>query len=146
MSAEADCELCGVRLPTLTQLRRHLGKHQEELSLFALPSYMKEDDGEVDEDDVEIDSVASVANSEGSLSPAQITCEHCSLSIDDDHDGQVALHLHIQNVHGQSKTGFRASTKQTRASSRQKNYSERSRPLYKQPMSKYSMKLSSTII
>jgi hypothetical protein len=104
MSAEADCELCGVRLPTLTQLRRHLGKHQEELSLFALPSYMKEDDEEVDEDDVEIDSVASVANSEGSLSPAQITCEHCSLSIDDDHDGQVALHLHIQNVHGQSKT------------------------------------------
>ncbi|OAK95358.1 hypothetical protein IQ06DRAFT_207180, partial [Phaeosphaeriaceae sp. SRC1lsM3a] len=50
MDVAASCSLCQVKLPSLTQLRRHMGKHHEELSLFALPSHMKEDDNEVDED------------------------------------------------------------------------------------------------
>jgi hypothetical protein len=106
MSAEADCELCGAKLPTLTQLRRHLGKHHEELSLFALPSHIKEeDDEEADDDHAENDSVSSVAGSNGSPSPKQISCEQCGLNFDDDHENrQLALDLHMQNIHGHSKT------------------------------------------
>ncbi|KAF1849284.1 uncharacterized protein K460DRAFT_277438, partial [Cucurbitaria berberidis CBS 394.84] len=43
MATEAECPLCQHQLASLTQLRRHLGKHHEELSLFALPAYMKND-------------------------------------------------------------------------------------------------------
>ncbi|OAL44535.1 hypothetical protein IQ07DRAFT_521615, partial [Pyrenochaeta sp. DS3sAY3a] len=46
LATESECPLCRVHLPSLTQLRRHLGKHHEELSLFALPSHMKDDDEE----------------------------------------------------------------------------------------------------
>jgi hypothetical protein len=105
MSAEADCELCGAKLPTLTQLRRHLGKHHEELSLFALPSHMKEDDEEAYDNHAKNDSVSSVAGSNDSPSPKQISCEECGLNFDDDHENrQLALDFHMQNVHGYSKT------------------------------------------
>jgi hypothetical protein len=68
MDIEAECQLCQVKLSSLTLLRRHLGKHHEELSLFALPSHMKEDDDEeVENADVELDSASSVAGSDRSL-------------------------------------------------------------------------------
>ncbi|KAF2786341.1 hypothetical protein K505DRAFT_221217, partial [Melanomma pulvis-pyrius CBS 109.77] len=50
MDAEAQCVLCQQHLPSLTQLRHHLGKHYEELALFALPSYMNDDQDESDDD------------------------------------------------------------------------------------------------
>jgi tetratricopeptide (TPR) repeat protein len=50
MDAEAECVLCQQKYPSLTQLRRHLGKHHEELALFALPLYMKDEQEESDDD------------------------------------------------------------------------------------------------
>ena len=41
LTAETSCPLCQVQLSSLPLLRRHLGKHQEEISLFALPSSLK---------------------------------------------------------------------------------------------------------
>ncbi|KAH7092281.1 hypothetical protein FB567DRAFT_435123, partial [Paraphoma chrysanthemicola] len=62
MDSPADCYLCHLRLPSLTQLRRHLGKHHEELALFALPSHvMKDDDEDQDGDGEDEDSLSSVA-------------------------------------------------------------------------------------
>ncbi|KAH7380244.1 hypothetical protein DE146DRAFT_624784, partial [Phaeosphaeria sp. MPI-PUGE-AT-0046c] len=63
MDLAAGCPLCHIQLPSLTQLRRHLGKHHDELSLFALPSYLKEDDNEVDDDDIDDGSRSSIAGS-----------------------------------------------------------------------------------
>jgi hypothetical protein len=68
MDIEAECQLCQAKLSSLILLRRHLGKHHEELSLFALPSHMKEDDEEEEENgDVELGSASSVAGSDRSL-------------------------------------------------------------------------------
>jgi hypothetical protein len=99
LTTEADCKLCDMKLPTLTQLRRHVGKHHEELSLFALPSHMNEDDEGHGEDHVESDSVSSVAGSDDS-SPEQVTCDDCGLSFgDDSEDRLAALFAHIADVH-----------------------------------------------
>jgi hypothetical protein len=101
MNTEANCELCGMNLSTLTQLRRHLGKHHEELSLFALPSHMKEDDNEHDEGQVENDSASSVLGSDGCLSADQVVCGHCGLSFEDDRgDEQSAFIHHAANCQG----------------------------------------------
>ncbi|KAF2658684.1 hypothetical protein K491DRAFT_652646, partial [Lophiostoma macrostomum CBS 122681] len=50
---KAECPLCLQASPSLAQLRRHLGKHHEELSLFALPPSLKghEDGNEEDPSD-----------------------------------------------------------------------------------------------
>lgn len=68
MDAKAQCPLCQLEMSSLTQLLRHLGKHHEELSLFALPSRMKVDD-ESEADDVgdDDDSQPSVAGNEQSV-------------------------------------------------------------------------------
>jgi hypothetical protein len=47
---ETECPLCLQATPSLTQLRRHLGKHHEELSLFALPPSLKGREDETDND------------------------------------------------------------------------------------------------
>lgn len=61
MDSEVRCPLCDVELLSLTLLRRHLGKHHEELSLFALPSYMKDHDDEVADDEAASDNSDSPA-------------------------------------------------------------------------------------
>jgi hypothetical protein len=100
MNTGADCELCSTKLSTLTQLRRHLGKHHEELSLFALPSHMKEDDNEAEEGHVENGSTSSVAGSDDSLSSERVTCGQCGLRFGDDHENrQAALSLHMETIH-----------------------------------------------
>jgi hypothetical protein len=47
--SKADCPLCGISLQSLVQLRRHVGKHHEELALFALPSSVRDDQDEADD-------------------------------------------------------------------------------------------------
>lgn len=47
--SRVQCTFCGEALGSLIQLRRHLGKHQEELALFSLPSHLVDDD-DVDHD------------------------------------------------------------------------------------------------
>lgn len=49
MGMAGSCPLCQQRLPSLTQLRRHIGKHLEELALFALPSHVADDQSESDD-------------------------------------------------------------------------------------------------
>jgi hypothetical protein len=44
MEDVGTCPLCKEQVPSLKQLRRHLGRHQEQLSLFALPLSVKEGD------------------------------------------------------------------------------------------------------
>lgn len=49
---DAQCPLCRTHLPSLSLLRRRLGKHLEELSLFALPARVSENsDDESDAED-----------------------------------------------------------------------------------------------
>jgi hypothetical protein len=101
MNTEANCELCGMNLPTLKQLRRHLGKHHEELSLFALPLHMKQDDNDHDEGQVQNDSVSSVAGSDGSLSADQVVCGLCGLSFGDDRGAERSAFIHhVANCQG----------------------------------------------
>jgi hypothetical protein len=103
MTTQADCKLCDMKLPTLTQLRRHVGKHHEELSLFALPSHMNEDDDEHDEGDVENHLVSSAAGSEGSQSLEQVICDQCGLKFEGDRENrQAALSRHMEDIHDQN--------------------------------------------
>jgi hypothetical protein len=44
--SSAECVFCNAALNSLTLLRRHVGKHQEELALFSLPSYDADDNDE----------------------------------------------------------------------------------------------------
>lgn len=46
-----SCRLCGVSLSSLKQYRRHVGRHQEQLSLFALPSLDKDGEGDDESDE-----------------------------------------------------------------------------------------------
>lgn len=103
MDVAASCSLCQIELPSLTQLRRHMGKHHEELSLFALPSHMKEDDNEVDEDDIDDGSRSSIAGSDRSRSTALIHCEQCGLSFEGATPGED-LARHQVEIHGISIT------------------------------------------
>ncbi|OCL02070.1 hypothetical protein AOQ84DRAFT_383049 [Glonium stellatum] len=52
MNTPADCSLCHQPLPSLTQLRRHMGQHYEQLALFAIPSNLEE----VEENDSKVES------------------------------------------------------------------------------------------
>lgn len=69
MENEAECPLCQHQLPSLTSLRRHLGKHHEELSLFALPSHMNDQQNEPDETGFDVDSRSLSSVAEDGQSP-----------------------------------------------------------------------------
>lgn len=58
-SRGTQCPLCRVIISSLKQLRGHLGRHQRELSLFALPTSVSEDEGSNKDSD-----------NEGSASPS----------------------------------------------------------------------------
>ncbi|RYC86508.1 hypothetical protein BFJ63_vAg10650 [Fusarium oxysporum f. sp. narcissi] len=49
----ADCPLCGDRQSSFKQYQRHVGRHQEDLALFALPHLPGEEDEKNDESDSE---------------------------------------------------------------------------------------------
>ena len=70
MNTQAECVLCQQKLSSLTQLRRHLGKHHEELSLFALPSYMKDEKDESDNDPDDKESRSLLSAVEFGRSPS----------------------------------------------------------------------------
>ena len=59
-SFEFSCPLCDLKIVGRTQLQKHLGRHLEELALFALPNNIEEA-----EDDT--DSQASISRSQASL-------------------------------------------------------------------------------
>jgi hypothetical protein len=76
MATTATCPLCQDTLSTLTLLRRHLGKHLEELSLFAVPLHVNEnEEKDEDEGDRSEDEGSSTASSGSSSPPAIIACE-----------------------------------------------------------------------
>jgi hypothetical protein len=49
MQQKADCVLCGAKMASLKVLRTHMGRHMEDLALFALPSNT-EYDSDTDDD------------------------------------------------------------------------------------------------
>lgn len=49
MDEEVTCSVCNEQVPHLKQLRRHLGRHQEQLALFALPLSVNEDENKRDD-------------------------------------------------------------------------------------------------
>ncbi|KAG5812804.1 hypothetical protein H9Q74_004141 [Fusarium xylarioides] len=49
----ADCPLCGERQSSFRQYKRHVGRHQEDLALFALPHLPRKDDEKDDEYGIE---------------------------------------------------------------------------------------------
>jgi hypothetical protein len=72
ISIGAKCPLCESNVSSLKQLRSHLGKHQRELSLFALPSSVHDDNSEDQDSNTESDSQF------GSIAPEeQTTVYHC---------------------------------------------------------------------
>ncbi|KAI1260969.1 hypothetical protein F5Y18DRAFT_218856 [Xylariaceae sp. FL1019] len=60
---EMECPLCKVKLESFKQYQRHVGRHQTELALFALPSIEDQVDIE-DYDDTKSDNVSSLSSSE----------------------------------------------------------------------------------
>jgi hypothetical protein len=67
MCTEAECPLCQLQVTSLTSLRRHVGKHLEELSLFALPSHLKQSDDDDEGLDDDIRSLRSVSSDDPPL-------------------------------------------------------------------------------
>ena len=80
---EVECMLCMCRCPSLLQLRRHVGKHQEELSLFALPSHVGEGSkgSQTGSDTEETDSSQSTTSTKPAAT-ADIRCSKCNLSFE----------------------------------------------------------------
>ncbi|KAH6625408.1 hypothetical protein C7974DRAFT_200963 [Boeremia exigua] len=76
---EAECILCQFVCPSLLVLRRHLGEHQEELSLFALPSYANEDNHETSDDE---DSSRKSDVSRKLPQTTDIRCSECNLDFE----------------------------------------------------------------
>jgi hypothetical protein len=80
MESNADCPLCGISLQSLVQLRRHVGKHHEELALFALPSFARDDQDEADDgndssDTTSVDQTsvsATLVKSESNVHPISV--------------------------------------------------------------------------
>ncbi|KAL7923317.1 hypothetical protein ACQKWADRAFT_290554 [Trichoderma austrokoningii] len=58
------CPMCRERLGSVQKYQRHVGRHQEQLAIFALPSIQSQDD-EDDLDDDESNPIKSEAGSEG---------------------------------------------------------------------------------
>jgi len=71
MDQEACCPLCMEKQRSLTQLRHHLGKHHQQLSLFAIPPHMIDEEDENDNDEAKDPSVASNAASSSGSSDAE---------------------------------------------------------------------------
>lgn len=59
---DTKCSLCKAELPSLKQLRSHLGRHQRELSLFAIPSTVQADVNETQGLDSKSDGSSSAAS------------------------------------------------------------------------------------
>jgi hypothetical protein len=95
MDTRADCPLCGDDQTSLTQLRRHLGKHHEQLALFAIFSHVE--DGEDDQDELGNDSSSelSIASSIQSLDPMIGTCMDFFAKFGDLEGSQDALFEHM---------------------------------------------------
>ncbi|KAL5595010.1 hypothetical protein FOVSG1_008699 [Fusarium oxysporum f. sp. vasinfectum] len=60
----ADCPLCNERQASFKQYQRHVGRHQEDLALFALPHIAGEEDEKNDDSDFEFEGHEEV-DSEG---------------------------------------------------------------------------------
>ncbi|ORY13203.1 hypothetical protein BCR34DRAFT_276290 [Clohesyomyces aquaticus] len=87
MDAAAICALCQLQLPSLLQLGRHMGKHHEELALFALPTYLKDYDDEGDNERLSdgVRSYTSSVSLHRSSSPVNRMCGFCRGPLVDDH-------------------------------------------------------------
>ncbi|KAH7310916.1 hypothetical protein B0I35DRAFT_439884 [Stachybotrys elegans] len=62
LDEKTDCQLCGETLDSIKQYQRHVGKHQVDLALFALPKIG--DDGDSDHDDMADDNEDEVDDGE----------------------------------------------------------------------------------
>ena len=60
-NGKVGCPLCHDHVLSFSLLRRHLGKHLEELALFALPSRVNEDGDETDKEQSDLRSLSSEA-------------------------------------------------------------------------------------
>jgi hypothetical protein len=88
MATNAKCPLCRLEIASLTSLRRHLGKHLEELSLFALPSHLREGPNEnSDEEDADdshsLSRIAQECKSQTTSTDANRDREQSSQEYDD---------------------------------------------------------------
>ncbi|KAF2126814.1 hypothetical protein P153DRAFT_70755 [Dothidotthia symphoricarpi CBS 119687] len=102
VETEVDCALCQQKLPSLNQLCRHLAKHHEELSLFALPSHMKEDLPVSDDEEDNADSISlpSATDNEWTAPPLPVICSSCHLVIGGESEKKLtALTKHIREAH-----------------------------------------------
>ena len=99
-TSAAECILCNAQLDSFTQLRHHLGKHQEELALFAIPKYhMDKEGGEVG-DNSDIFSDASTAISDDQISDSPVICEECDLIFEGTRAKKTeAFYRHVEAAH-----------------------------------------------
>lgn len=102
LDTPAACVLCKENFPSLVQLRRHLGKHQEQLALFALPQHLKDGDEEMGNPKVEAaisDSEVSVASKvEDMVDPDILICGLCSVTFKGENKGKKRQ-LHFVQEH-----------------------------------------------
>ena len=102
MHSDAQCVLCGVRVPSIMQLRRHLGKHQQELALFAIPSHARgqpddNDESIKDEDSLSLSSYHSISSS---VLPEEDACPICNLAFKGETtERRAAMALHMTELH-----------------------------------------------
>ena len=83
-----ECPLCHDDVSSLSRLRRHLGKHLEELALFALPSRVNDDGDATAEENSDLRSLSSEADVGDSLE---------SLSDDERHDEASEHDIAVDN-------------------------------------------------
>lgn len=63
---EMSCPMCHESLGSVKKYQRHVGRHQEQLAIFALPTTQSQDDEhDLDDDDDESNPIKSDAGSEG---------------------------------------------------------------------------------
>ncbi|KAJ4344276.1 hypothetical protein N0V95_006190 [Ascochyta clinopodiicola] len=107
LQGEAECVLCKIKLSSYKRLRHHLGKHQEELSLFAIPTQTDDEAEDVQSNSDHV-SIGSTASSESSSAFSPAICEICNIVFEGTpEDSMRAFDDHVGEIHpGQTHSSF----------------------------------------
>ncbi|KAH6642193.1 hypothetical protein C7974DRAFT_97147 [Boeremia exigua] len=102
MDTEGDCALCGARLVSLIQLRRHLGRHLQELSLSAIPLEVLRADTDTEDNSI-VDGESRSLNTGGfkdEALPTEFMCDVCQKTFSGEEDERLeALRIHMSEAH-----------------------------------------------
>jgi len=83
------CPLCKEQVPSLKKLRRHLGRHQEQLALFALPLSIHDENSDQDVDGSDRKSNDSNAAPEAEIDQESETQDVKTNDLQDEKDNEI---------------------------------------------------------